>query len=57
MDESNNQVLKKFIQEKFKVSSQKIPFYIKWITMYKKFIMHTGIVEDNKNSFILSLQL
>ena len=56
MIELNNQELKKFIEEKFKVSSQKIPFYIKWITMYKKFMVHSGVVGDNQYSFILSLQ-
>ena len=56
MNKSNNQVLEEFIKEKFKVSSNKIPFYIKWINLYKKFTIHTGVIENNKDSFITSLQ-
>ena len=56
MNEINYQVLKDFIKERFKISSHKIPFYIKWITMYRKFMVHSGVVGDNPDSFILSLQ-
>ena len=56
MNESNNQILEEFIKEKFKVSSHKIPFYFKWINLYKKYIIRIGAIEKKPDSFIVSLQ-
>ena len=48
--------LKLFIEEKFKVSSYKTPFYIKWIKMYNNFAANSGSVDDTQNKFVSSLE-
>lgn len=51
-DEEN---LANFIREKFKVSTFRIPFYLKWIKMYKSFTKNNGSGENIKAEFINSL--
>ncbi len=56
MKNTNSLQLEKFIQERFKVSSNKLPYYIKWINHYEKFNLHNGCSEENIDSFIIHLQ-
>jgi len=56
MEQFDEKGLKLFIQEKFKVSSYRTPFYIKWIMMYNNFVANSGSVDDIQNKFISSLE-
>ena len=55
MREINNQMLKKFIVERFKVSPHKIPFYLNWIHMYNQFSESVGFSDNIKDNFINTL--
>ncbi|MCP4179634.1 MAG: hypothetical protein GY756_17890 [bacterium] len=56
MKNTNSLRLEEFIQEKFKVSSHKLPYYIKWISHYEKYNSHNGCCIENIDSFIIHLQ-
>ncbi|MDA3937901.1 MAG: hypothetical protein PF693_01150 [Spirochaetia bacterium] len=47
--------LKSFISEKFRVSALRLPFYVKWIKMSIGFAGNTGPDADIKDNFLSKL--
>ena len=47
--------LKLFIEEKFKVSSYRIPFYITWIKMYNNYAVKSASDDNIQDKFINNL--
>ena len=52
MERFDEKKLMNFIAEKFKVSSNKIPYYIQWIRKYLKFVNDFGYSDKNQDKFI-----
>ncbi len=48
--------IKEFIQKKFKVSSHKLPYYIKWIRLYEKNKSNKVCFKKDIKSFTIYLQ-
>lgn len=55
MEQFDEKGLKLFIEEKFKVSFYRIPFYIKWIRMYNNFTANSDLTDNIQDKFIRKL--
>jgi len=55
MEQYDEKKLRMFIEDKFKVSSYRFPFYIKWIKMYNNYTAKLDYSENNQDKFIRTL--
>jgi len=55
MERFDKVLLEKFIVNKFKVSSNKLPYYIQWIRKYLLFADQDGLTDDIQSRFINTL--
>jgi len=55
MEKTVEQELITFIAEKFKVSSHKIPHYLRWIRNYIELTGKTGFSDDTQDKFLKDL--
>ena len=55
MEQFDEKKLKLFIEEKFKVSSHRTPFYVYWIKMFKNYTKKLDSTDNIQDKFINSL--
>jgi len=56
MNNSDNRLLEEYIKSRFKVSTHKIPFYIRWINLFKEYSAHSYSKKYNPDNFLKHLQ-